>query len=248
MPESDDGSIVPPAQADTQPVTPAAPANNEPPANGGTPDAGKDAEASREAAKAGESRKRMAEGLIRLAAKDDEARAQLKELAKDPYERTYLERKFGDQFKDLIKEEVAPAAPSLNADPEVQALINDRKAQRQETLTSVKKELGLTLDQGSSFDDLVKELEGKTIGGKTVSFRDAAEMAARQLVPNMPSISALVRADVQGRPEDAKDETKVNIPQSRVDRYSHLTGAKSAKDFEPIVEQLAKRGTYTVPL
>lgn len=247
MPVPDDGSSVP--TPDTQPATPATPANNEPPApTGGTPDAGKDAEASREAAKAGESRKRMAEGLIRLAAKDDEARAQLKELAKDPYEKTYLERKFGESFTSLIKDPEAPSQDPVVKDPEVQALINDRKVQRQETLDSVKKELGLTMDQASEFDDLVKELEGKKIGGKTVTFRDAAEMAARQLVPNMPSISSLTRGDVQKRPEDSKDEAKVSIPQSRVDRYSHLTGAKSAKDFSPIVEQLAKNGTYTVQL
>lgn len=246
MPVPDDGSVVP--TPDTQPETPATPANKEPsPNGGGTPAAGADSEASREAAKAGESRKKMAESLIRFAATNSEARAQLKELSKDPYEKTYFEKKFGEQFTSLVEDKPAPAATPAE-DPELEAIKADRKAQRVETLGKVKKELNLTMDQGAEFDDLVKELEGKTIGGRRVSFSEAAEMAARQLAPDMPSISTLIRGDVQKRPEDKKDGPEVKISQSRVDQNAHLTGAKSAKDFEQIAQQVAKGGSYTVPL
>jgi len=245
MPVPDDESTVVPT-ADTQPATPATPANNEPSASAeGTPAAGSDV--SREAAKAGESRKKMAEGLIRLAAKDADARTQLRELSKDPYERTYLERKFGEQFTSLLEDQAA-SVDTGTGDPELDEIKADRKAQRTDTLAKVKKELNLTLDQGSEFDDLVKELEGKNIGGRRVSFSDAAEMAARQLAPDMPTVNALIRGDVSKRPEDKKDGPEANISQSRVDRYAHMTGATSAKDFDPIVQQIAKTGSYTLPL
>ncbi len=247
MPNQDDGSQPVAPAADTQPN--AKPVESAP---ADTPsDAEKQAEASREAAKAGESRRKMAETLLSLAEKDPSARAQLSEMAKDPYERTYLERKFGEKFTSLVTP-AEPAKTPVTNSPElaqkVDLLMQTHETERRESMKTVKTNLGLTLDQEGLFDDLVKTLEGQEIGGKKIGFREAVEMAARQISPSAPSASSLFRSDVTVRPEDTSREVNVKISSARIQENARYTGAKTLDDFKPIAEGIAKTGTYTLPV
>lgn len=217
---------------DTQPD---ASANTEPT---GTPAA--DPDASREAAKAGESRKRMAENLLSLAEKDPSALAQLKSLTEDSYERTYFERKFGEKFTSLLSPKAETAE---NIPPELGTLLKERDAARASSVRRVKENLGLTSEDSDKFNDLVKTFEGQKIGGVEVSFEEAVSMAARQIRPSLPS-GFNVRSDMPVDSGNSKDEIKVGISEERIKANSRYTGAKSEEDFVPILSQVAEKGYY----
>lgn len=203
-------------------------------------------EMSREAAKAGESRKRMAENLISLAEKDPSARDNLKALVSDQYEKSYFEKKFGDRFSALVSDEAINSEEKEASDliQKVNDLFADRENSRAQTLGKVKSELGLTSDEAGKFDDWLKHFEGAKIGGSSISMQEAIELASKQMRPGFQaSISA--RGDVGRRPED-KGANVVSISDARIQKYSDVTGAKSAADFESIVEQIAQKGSFSL--
>lgn len=239
MTTSDDGSVVEPT--DTQPE-----AGNKEPEKKGTPAPEVDPEESRKAAKAGESRKRQARVLLDLAKSSSEARQTLEDLVSDEYERTYFERKFGDEFTNLLAPaKEAPAKAEPVKDERYEKMFNDYKASRDNKLRTVQKNLGLTLDDADDFEDLVNTFEGKMIGGKRQSFQDAVELAAKTLKPNAPDYNTLVRGNVAERPEDKADDVDVPMTDGRAKLYSRHTGAKSAEDYKEIAQSLNKTGVFT---
>lgn len=207
------------------------------------------AELSRQAQSMGEGRKRAAESLVVLAETSPEAKAQLLKLIEDPSEKDYFEKKFGDKFTALLKaEESAKPQESQDAEAAVKTLLKDREFTRTSDLTAVKEKLGLTTEKASQFDDLVKALEGKEIGGQEISFHQAMEMAARQLAPDSPLPSAILRGDVQERPEDKKDEVDVKISDDMIRQNARFTQAKSKEDYAEIVKSVSEKGVFTPAL
>ena len=204
------------------------------------------AELSRKAQQMGEQRKRMAETLIGLAKSNDAAREQLRTLTENESERAYFEKKFGDEFTSLFSEEPAakeePAAPSAEMEA-VKALLKERALEKKARTDKFKESLGLTLSQADQFDDLVATLEGKELGGKAITHEVAVEMAAKQIRPDA-QISFSGRGDVVERPEDKKDEVKINIRPESIRRYGRHTKAESAEDYVPIEKQVAETGRF----
>ena len=210
------------------------------------------AELSRKAQQMGESRKRMAETLISLAATDEKARKQLHELASDPSERAYLEKKFGESFTTLLEDskEVDKKEESLPAEAlkTLNELVRERELEKRARISSIKEQLGLTLAQADEFDDIVANLQGKTIGGKPVTLEVAAEMAARQLRPDT-QVSFMGRGDVVKRPEDSTEkEIKIPVREISIQRHKRYTKATSAEDYIPIMKSVAENGSYKISL
>jgi hypothetical protein len=209
------------------------------------------AELSRKAQQNGESRKRLASSLIKMAASGSkDAKTQLMELASDERERVYLESKFGEEFTSLFQGEqkVAPSELNEKLIEQVNHLVEKDKASRNSQKERVKAALGLSLEKGDTFDDLVKTFEGKNVGGKTIDFEGAVEMAAQQLSPGSPSASTILRGGVQARPEDAADEVDVPITDEFISRHTRFTKSTSKKDYEGIVKQVANDGVYSPKL
>ncbi|REK57579.1 MAG: hypothetical protein DWQ49_08920 [Bacteroidetes bacterium] len=209
----------------------------------------KQAELSRQAQQMGESRKRMAESLLNMAAAgSEEAKAQLLTLTKDERERAYFEKKFGERFTSMLTPKAEAAAAGTAVDPvlqeKVNLLVQDREATRKAQMTRVKEGLGLSLEKGDQFDDLVRVFEGKIVGGAPISFEAAVDMARRQLVPSSPSASALMRGDVAKRPEDSQESIEIPISEEVMRRHARHTGSTSKKDYEGIVRAVNKDGVF----
>lgn len=198
-----------------------------------------ESDASRKAAEMGESRKMFAEMALDAAESNPLLKDRL--LALGDSEKLYLEKKFGDRFKNLSQPKT-----EVSLQKTVESLAKDRELARVEKLNQARQSLGLTLEEVGEFDDLVLTLEGRTINGRIVSIDRAIDMATRQMKATLPS-SLTNRGDVSQRPEDKK-ETQIPISEERVRKNAWYTGAKSTEDFRGIAEQIAIKGSYTIPV
>lgn len=209
-----------------------------------------DADKSRKAAQLGESRKAYAESLFSLAKTSPEALEKVKELSQDEYNKQYFEEKFGDEFRNLVAsqkpEEKANAEPSEDQQ-KIDRLFAESEAQRLQRINDAKKEINLSTEKAESFDQLVSMLEGSELGGRKLSFDDAISMAKRQLSPDLPS-GINPKANVIDRPESPVGRIDIGLSEERIKSNAHRTGAKSADDFAPIVEQMAEKGSFNLPL
>jgi hypothetical protein len=200
------------------------------------------ADASRKAQQLGESRKKAFATLINLAKTSDEAKQELAKISEDEYNRTYMEEKFGEDYTSLFKEKETTSDDIVE---KVEKLSREREVEKQNKLRSAKASIGITLDQEDEFNDLVTNLEGASIGGKTVTFEEAVERAASQMRPGK-KVSFSKKSDVSNRPEDKKDEVKVSLTDKQISRSHMYTKATSKDDFVEIQEQFQKKGSYSI--
>ncbi len=206
------------------------------------------AELSRKAAQFSESRKNFASTLVELSKDSEAAKQRLLELAKDDYERGYLNEKFPGYLDSLDgKTQEAQAATPPGMDEKVETMFRERELERKSSLSQVKSNIGLTQDQEGAFDEWVTLYEGKAVGGKTLTFKDAVEMASQHLTPDVPKAN-IWRGNVNDRPEDQKQQVDVGITQERISANSRYTGAKTAADFADVQSQLSAKGSYDIKL
>jgi len=232
-----------PANESAKADTPSTPAPVESQKETPTPEA--QAELSRKAAQMGDSRKAAFSTLVKLAKSNDAAKSELMALAKDEYNRAYLEEKFGDDFKTMVDVPKVESNPALeNLQKTVDRISKDQKIQRENKVASVKAQLGLTLDQVKAFEDLVDTFEGAKIDGQELSHDEALIKAAAMMKPTKSVSLSSGRSDTKERPEDETSGVKIPISQARVDKNSFYTGAKSPDDFKPYVESFATRGSH----
>lgn len=206
----------------------------------------------------GESRKKLAQGLIELAKKSESAAQTLKTIAStDPilekYLRTkhskdYLEIVEGRSYNDFDQQSVDDAA-HLRARAEL--LAEQLKLQKDDQIFDYAEKLSFSKDEAEQLKELALSLEGKTIGGVELDLERALKKAAFAIREDKAKVGAMITNLPGGQMPAASMPTEKDIENETLAAQGKKLSGRPKEEIQKnlkIVEENLKGNVFRVPM
>lgn len=206
----------------------------------------------------GESRKKLATGLIELAKKSDSAAQTLKSIASsDPILEKYLRNKHGKDYLQIIEgrsynefdQQSVDDAAHLRARAEL--LTEQLKLQKEDQVYEYAEKLSFSKDEAEQLKEIALSLEGKTIGGVELDLDRALKKAAFAIREDKAKVGAMITNLPGGQMPAASMPTEKDIENETLAAQGKKLSGRSKEEIQKnlkIVEENLRGNVFKMPM